>query len=199
MYSPEQNGVAELMNSTVVPMARSLLNARGLLVHYWGEEVAAVVYLLNISPTKVVSNKTQCQAWMGQKQQVIHLKVFGCVAYALVNLLSNLDEKPQKCIFICYNLQSKAYRLYNPTSGKVIITSNVVFNEESAWEWNDLEEDSIIHIRVHTKVGHTWILETTSSDLSSLGSRNTDNAASVRCNSTPSRSPFSPSLSSRET
>lgn len=151
------------------------------------------------SPTKVVSNQTPQEAWTRWNPRVRHFKVFGCIAYALVSLCSKLYKKLQKCTFICYNLQSKAYRLYNPTSGKVIITSNVVFNEESAWEWNDLEEDSIIHIRVHTKVGHTWILETTSSDLSSLGSRNTDNAASVRCNSTPSRSPFSPSLSSRET
>ncbi|KAH0729493.1 hypothetical protein KY289_000681 [Solanum tuberosum] len=96
--------------------------------------------------------------------------------------------------------QSKTYRLYNPTSGKVIISRNVVFNEEAAWEWNDKEEDSVIHILAHAEVGHTWILETTSFDLSSPGSSNTDHTAHGSSNnSTPSSSRSPPSASSSET
>ncbi|KAH0673778.1 hypothetical protein KY290_025988 [Solanum tuberosum] len=101
---------------------------------------------------------------------------------------------------LVYNPQSKAYRLYNPTSGKVIISRNVVFNEEAAWEWNDKEEDSVIHIPVHAKVEHTGILETTSSDLSSLGNSITDHSAhGSSINSTPSCSYSPPLTSSSET
>jgi len=47
-----------------------------------------------------------------------------------------LDERSEKCIFVVYSLQSKAYRLYNPISGKVIISRNVVFNEDVSWNFN---------------------------------------------------------------
>ncbi|KAF2320696.1 hypothetical protein GH714_030132 [Hevea brasiliensis] len=61
-------------------------------------------------------------------------------AYALVNFRSKLDEKSEKCIFIGYSPHSKAYRLYNPISGKVIISRDVVFNEEAVLKWNSDKE-----------------------------------------------------------
>jgi len=54
--TPEQNGVAERKNRTVVEMARSMLNAVKLSKLFWAEAVATTVYLLNISPTKAVMN-----------------------------------------------------------------------------------------------------------------------------------------------
>lgn len=42
-----------------------------------------------------------------------------------------LDGKSEKCIFVGYNAQSKAYKLYNSVSGKVVISRNVVFNEDA--------------------------------------------------------------------
>lgn len=111
--TPQQNGVAERKNRTVVEMARSMLKAKGLSDEFWGEAVATAVYILNISPTRAVMNRTPYEAWTGKKPKVSHLKVFGCIAYALVNTRSKLDEKSIKCIFIGYSLQSKAYRLYN--------------------------------------------------------------------------------------
>uniref|UniRef100_A0A803MLN5 Uncharacterized protein n=1 Tax=Chenopodium quinoa TaxID=63459 RepID=A0A803MLN5_CHEQI len=91
-------------------------------------------YILNISPTKAVYDQTPYEAWKGRKPKVSHLRIFGCIAYALVNSRSKLDEKSQKYIFVGYSTQSKAYKLYNPVSGKVIISRNVKFNEEASWE-----------------------------------------------------------------
>ena len=139
-YSPEQNGVAERKNRTVVEMARSMLKAKRLSDKFWGEAVATTVYLLNISPTRAVYNQTSYEAWKHKKPQVSHLKVFGCVAYALVNDRSKLDKKSDKCIFIGYCDQSKAYRLYNPVSGNFLISRNVIFNEEDYWK--EIEKDN---------------------------------------------------------
>jgi transposase InsO family protein len=77
-YTPEQNGVAERKNRTVVEMARSLLKAKELPNQYWAEAVATSVYLLNISPTKAVLNQTPFEAWRGIKPSVSHLRIFGC-------------------------------------------------------------------------------------------------------------------------
>ncbi|KAF3663559.1 hypothetical protein FXO38_10576 [Capsicum annuum] len=69
-YSPQQNGVAKRKIRTAVEMARSLLNGRGLTFHIWGEEVVAVVYILNISPTKFVLDQNPYEAWMRQKLRI---------------------------------------------------------------------------------------------------------------------------------
>ena len=46
-----------------------------------------------------------------------------------------IDEKSAKCIFIEYSTQSKAYKLYNPVSGKMIISKDVIFDETANWDW----------------------------------------------------------------
>ena len=57
-YSPQQNGVVERRNQTVVGMARALLKQRGVPAMYWGEAVVTAVYILNRSPTKALDGMT---------------------------------------------------------------------------------------------------------------------------------------------
>lgn len=78
-YTPEQNGVAERKNRTVVELARSMMKSKGL--PNWAEAVATAVYLLNLSPTKAVMNRTPFEAWFERKPGVGHSQVFGCIAY----------------------------------------------------------------------------------------------------------------------
>ena len=112
-YTPEQNGVLEWKKQTVVETARSMMNATTLPKQFWAEavatvvyilniSVATVVYILNISPTKVVLNRTLYKVWISRKPRVIHLKVFGYIAYALDKSPSRrkLDAKSEKCIFV---------------------------------------------------------------------------------------------------
>ena len=63
------------------------------------------------------------------------MRVFGCVAYAhiLDQPWKKLDSKGEKCIFVGYSDESKAYRLYNPSTKKFIISRDLQFNEEEAW------------------------------------------------------------------
>ena len=58
------------------------------------------------------------EAWPGMSCNVSHLRVFGCVAYAhvLKKIRGKLDDQSEKCIFIGYSEQSKAYKLYNPVT-----------------------------------------------------------------------------------
>ena len=60
------------------------------------------------------------------------MKVFGCVAYAHIpdQLRKKLDNKGEKCIFIGYSEESKAYKLYNPSTKKFIMSRDVHFIEE---------------------------------------------------------------------
>ncbi|KAJ8633709.1 hypothetical protein MRB53_027045 [Persea americana] len=109
--------ILELLHADLCgPMSTSSLGGtKGLPDSFWSEAIATAVYVLNISPTRAVQDVTPFEAWRGKKPRVGHLWVFGCIAYALVNLRTKLEEKSEKFIFIGYSHQSKAYRLYNPT------------------------------------------------------------------------------------
>jgi IS30 family transposase len=66
-YTPQQNGVVERRNRTVVEMARCLLKSKGLPTEFWGEAVSIAVYLLNRAPTKSLQGKTPYEAWHKKK------------------------------------------------------------------------------------------------------------------------------------
>jgi transposase InsO family protein len=61
-YSPQQNGVVERRNQTVVGTARCLLKFKGLSGWFWGEAVVTAVYLLNRSPTRSLEGRTSFEA-----------------------------------------------------------------------------------------------------------------------------------------
>ena len=90
-------------------MARSMMKAKGLPAYFWAEAVATAVYILNLSPTRVVRNRAPYEAWTGRRPTVSHLKFFGCVAYALVKTYSQkFNEKSEKYNFVGYSSESKA-------------------------------------------------------------------------------------------
>ena len=74
--NPEQKGVAERMNRTIVETARSMLAEAKLPRRFWAEAVATAVYLGNRSPTTAVKGMTPCEALTGEKPQVDTLRVF---------------------------------------------------------------------------------------------------------------------------
>ena len=130
-HSPEQNGVAERMNRTLVESARSMLSHAGLPKSFWAEAIATAAYIRNRMPTAAIrENKTPYEKWYGRKPDVSNLRVFGCMAYAHIpeSQRKKLDKKSEKLRFVGYSIQSKGYRLFDENQ-KVIVRQDVVFNE----------------------------------------------------------------------
>ena len=129
--TPEQNGVAERMNRTLVEAVRSMLSESSLPKKFWAEGLATATYLRNRSPTKAVEGMTPFQAWSGTKPNVSHLRVFGSLCYSHVpkDERKKLDSKAQEAIFLGYSLETKGYRLYNPIAQKVYFSRDVIFDE----------------------------------------------------------------------
>ncbi|CAL5403117.1 unnamed protein product [Camellia sinensis] len=136
-YTPQQNGVAEQKNRTILNMVRSMLSTSGLPKSFWPEAILWSIHLLNRSPTIAVRNMTPEKAWSGRQPSVAHLRIFGCIAYAHVpdEKRKKLDDKGVKGIFLGISEQSKAYKLYNPITEKIVISRDVVFDEDKTWPW----------------------------------------------------------------
>ena len=131
--SPQQNGVTERMNRTLIEKAHAMIAAANVSKTFWAEAIANAAYVRNRSPTSSLRNMTPFEAWWGHKPSVKHLRTFGCPAYAYISKAKRhkLDSKIEKCMFLGYSTCSKAYRIYKFAQKKMLVRRNVTFNESA--------------------------------------------------------------------
>jgi transposase InsO family protein len=132
-HTPQQNGIAERKNRTLVECARSMLQGKHISNGFWAEAVNTAVYLKNISPTKKLEFQTPFEVFNGYKPEVKHLRIFGCKAFAHIpkDDRRKLDAKSLECVFVGYCNDQKAYKLFHPSSHKIIASRDVVFHEHT--------------------------------------------------------------------
>ena len=132
-YCPQQNGVAEWMNRTIMEGARSMLYHAKLPLEFWAEGCSTAVYLCNRSPTTALKDQTPFESLFGRRPDISQLKVFGCVSYLHVpdNQHRKLDAKAHKAIFVGYPPGVKGYKLYDMEKKKFIVSRDVRFFEDN--------------------------------------------------------------------
>jgi transposase InsO family protein len=111
-YGPQQNGVTERKNKTLVGVVPTMFLHSNLPKSYWGETLNTTNDLQNKSPTKALNNKTPFEIWYGiLKPTLTHLKFFGYKAFTLIptNNRQKLDPHFIECIVLGYSEKSKTY------------------------------------------------------------------------------------------
>ncbi|UYV60538.1 K02A2.6-like [Cordylochernes scorpioides] len=135
-YTPEQNGISERDNRTIVESSRCLLHGRKMPLELWAEAVNTAVYLLNRCTTKVLGNSTPYEIWYKRKPSILHLKTFGCNAYVHIpkDNRKKLDKMSIRTFFVGYTETNKNYRMWDPIARKIIISRDVIFTEANTSE-----------------------------------------------------------------
>jgi transposase InsO family protein len=95
VYIPQQNGVVEHMNTTLLERERNMLKNAKLQQELWEEAIFTTFYIVNRSPSGTTDCKIPEEVWTGHPCDYSNLKIFGCEAYALIpkNQRSKLDIK----------------------------------------------------------------------------------------------------------
>lgn len=142
IYTPQQNGVAERLNRTVIDGARTILYESGLDKSFWPEAILSFVHVWN-RLCHHGQTKTPIELYTGSKPSVRHLKKFGSVVFVGIpsQLRQKLDPKARKGIMVGYALGTKGYRVYLPDLEKVIETCNVSFPKS---EQNDSDRSGAV-------------------------------------------------------
>lgn len=132
-YTPEQNGLAESMNRTLLERARCMLLNAKLQKQFWAEAVSTAAYITNRCPTRALGFRSPEEIWTGKKPDITHLKIFRCEAmvHKPKEKVKKFDSKATKMVFIGYSEQTKGYRLYDSKIRKVFISRDVVFLENT--------------------------------------------------------------------
>jgi len=146
-YSPEQNGVSERANRTLVGRAKAMMLDNGLAENLWGEAIRTAVYLKNRTPTSgIAQGKTPIELWTGNPvPDLSYLIPFGTPAFRHIpkQRRTKWESHGEDCIVIGYEGTNQ----YRVLSGhKIYATRDIRVvgdREESKSEWKDGEKNSI--------------------------------------------------------
>ncbi|GJX85221.1 putative ribonuclease H-like domain-containing protein [Tanacetum coccineum] len=134
--TPQQNGVAERRNRTLIEAARTMLADAKLPVTFWAEAVSTACYVQNRVLVNKSQNKTPYELFNGRSPAIGFLRPFGCHVMILSTLdhLGKFDAKGDEGYFAGYSLSSKAFRVFNKKTKKVEENMHVDFLENKPIE-----------------------------------------------------------------
>ncbi|GJR08240.1 putative ribonuclease H-like domain-containing protein [Tanacetum coccineum] len=129
--TPQQNGVAERRNRTLIEAARTMLADSKLPTTFWAEAVSTACYVQNRVLVVKPHNKTPYELFRGFKPALSFMRPFGCHVTILNTLdsLGKFDGKSDEGFFVGYSLSSKAFRVYNTRTRRVEENLHIGFLE----------------------------------------------------------------------
>ncbi|GKC54747.1 putative ribonuclease H-like domain-containing protein [Tanacetum coccineum] len=132
--TPQQNGVAERKNRTLIEAARTMLADSKLPTIFWTEVVSTACYVLNRVLITNPHNKTPYALLTGKTPSISHFKPFR-YHVTILNTNDHLGKfvgKADEGYLVGYSASNRAYRVYNMANKRVEESMNLRFLEEKA-------------------------------------------------------------------
>jgi transposase InsO family protein len=132
-YNPQQNGVAERKNKTIMEAMKTMIHDQDLPMHLWAEATKTTIYVQNRLSHNALGFKTPEEMFSGKKPDVSHLKIFGFPVFVHIpkEKRTKLDPSRKKGIFVGYCEVSKAFKVYIPGYHHIEINRDVTFDEDA--------------------------------------------------------------------
>ncbi|KAK1652560.1 hypothetical protein QYE76_070365 [Lolium multiflorum] len=157
-YTPQQNGVAERKNRTLMDMARSMMAEYKSCYNFWAEAISTACHSSNRLYLRKGLNKTPYEILTGNKPNISYFKVFGCKCFYKIKgvHLSKFAPKALEGIFVGYGAESHTYRIFDIASGIIIESCSVRFEENDGSQvgqvdvcaGDEIPQDAIVRMGV---------------------------------------------------
>jgi hypothetical protein len=144
-YTPQQNGVVERKNRTLLDMARTMLDEYKTSDRFWAEAVNTACYAINRLYLHRILKKTSYELLTGKKPNISYFRVFGSKCFILVKRgrKSKFAPKTVEGFLLGYDSNTRAYRVFNKSSGLVEVSCDVVFDETNGSQVERVDLDEI--------------------------------------------------------
>ena len=115
------------------------------ITHFGLKHLNTVVYIQNRCPHAILENTTPKEVFTSIKQDLSHLRNFGCPIYIHVpkEKRTKLEPSGKKGIFIGYSETTKGYRIYIPGQRTIEISRDVIFEEDTTFKVSSNSDESI--------------------------------------------------------
>jgi transposase InsO family protein len=132
-YTPQQNGIVERKNRTLIEAARTMLDEYKTPDSFWVEAINTACHAANRLYLHKYLNKTPYEIITGKKPSVHYFRVFGCKCFILNKKpkASKFASKVDEGFLLGYGTNEYAYRVFNKTIGCVETTVDVKFDESN--------------------------------------------------------------------
>ena len=144
VYSPQQNGVAERKNRTLIEAARSMLIGSGLQKKLWAEAVYTANYIFNRIPCEG-KGESPFEMMFKTKSRIDEYHEFGCDVFVKIpdKKRKKLDDTAAKMKFLGYDESSKGYRVLNDRNRLSIVRDIIFLDTKENWS-EDVEDNHVL-------------------------------------------------------
>nr|GEX87822.1 hypothetical protein [Tanacetum cinerariifolium] len=127
--TPQQNGIAERKNRTLIKAARTILVDLLLPIPFWAEVVNTACYVQNMVLVTKPQHKTPSELLLGRTPSICFIRPFGCPVTILNTLdpLGKFDGNVDEGFLVGYYVSSKAFRVFNSRTRIVQETLHINF------------------------------------------------------------------------
>ena len=147
-HAHQQNGSAERKHRHIVEVGLALLANASMPLKFWDEAFLTATYLINLLPSKVINFDTPVQRLLKETPNYDSLRTFDCACWPNLRLYNTrkLSFRSTRCVFLGYSSLHKGFKCLEPSTGRVYISRNVVF-DESVYPFESLHPNAGARIR----------------------------------------------------
>jgi transposase InsO family protein len=144
-YTPQQNGVVERKNRTLMDMARTMLDEYKTSDRFWAEAVNTACYAIDWLYLRRILKKTSYELLTGKKPNVSYFRVCGSKCFILVKRgrSSKFAPKAVEGFLLGYDSNTRAYRVFNKSTGLVEVSCDIVFDETNGSQVEQVDLDEL--------------------------------------------------------
>jgi hypothetical protein len=144
-YTPQQNGVVERKNRTLLDMARTMLDEYKTPDQFWAKAINTACYSINWLYLHKILKKKSYELLTGKKPNVSYFRVSGSKCFILIKRGRSFKfaPKPVEGFLLGYDSNTRAYRVFNKSTGLVGVSCDIVFDETNASQVEQVDLDEL--------------------------------------------------------
>jgi hypothetical protein len=144
-YTPQQNGVVERKNRTLLDMARTMLDEYMTPDRFWAEAINTACYSINRLYLHRILKKTSYELLTGKKPNASYFRVFWSKCFILVKRGRNSKFAPKEVegFLLGYDSNTRVYRVFNKSTGLVEVSCDIVFDETNGSQVEQVDLDEL--------------------------------------------------------
>jgi transposase InsO family protein len=144
-YTPQQNGVVERKNRTLLDMSRTMLDEYKTLDRFWAEAINTACYCTNRIYLHRILKKTSYEHLTGKKPNVSYFRVFGSKCFILIKRgrSSKFAPKAVEGFLLGYDSNTRAYRVFKKSTRLVEVSCDIVFDDTNGSQVEQVDLDEL--------------------------------------------------------